>query len=127
MFEITNTTKHRPYSKEADFVAIKNAILGKAYDLSLAFVGDARARSLNMAHRKKSYVPNVLSFPLDDTSGEMFITPSCLAKESKGFEMTPAQYERFLFIHGCIHLTGLDHGDTMDRAEKKFIKRFLQN
>jgi len=71
-------------------------------------------------------VPNVLSFPLDDTSGEMFITPTCLVKESVAFEMTPTQYERFLFIHGCIHLTGLDHGDEMDKREQRFIRRFLK-
>jgi len=125
MFEITNTTKQRPYSKEADFVAIKNAILGKQYDLSLAFVGETRARNLNYAHRKKTYVPNVLSFPLDETSGEMFITPIRVTKEAKDFDMTPAQYERFLFLHGCIHLTGLDHGDEMTRLEEKFSRRFL--
>lgn len=125
MFEVTNTTKQRPYSQEADFAAIKNAILGKTYDLSLAFVGERRARALNYAHRKKTYVPNVLSFPLDDVSGELFITPTRVTKEAASFEMTPAQYERYLFIHGCIHLTGLDHGDEMSKAEARFCKRFL--
>lgn len=125
MFEVTNTTKHRPYSKEADFAAIKNAILGKQYDLSLAFVGEQRARSLNYAHRKKTYVPNVLSFPLDDSSGEIFITPARVIREAASFDMTPEQYERYLFIHGCVHLTGLDHGDEMTRAESRFCKRFL--
>jgi probable rRNA maturation factor len=125
MLEITNTTRQRPYSKEADFLAIKNAILGKQYDLSLAFVGERRARALNEAHRQKTYVPNVLSFPLDDASGELFISPTRVVREAKHFDMTPAQYERFLFIHGCLHLLGLDHGPVMEQAEKKFSKRFL--
>lgn len=124
MVDITNTTSHRPYSKEADVAAIKNAILGKRYELSLAYVGETRARKLNHAYRKKTYVPNVLSFPLDDTSGEIFICPTRVTKEAASFAMTPAQYERFLIVHGCLHLSGLDHGDEMDRLETRFMKRF---
>lgn len=125
MLEITNTTKQRPYSTEADFVAIKNAILGKVYDMSIAFVGERRARALNAQYRGKTYVPNVLSFPFDETSGEIVIAPSRVTREAKHFDMQPAQYERFLFIHGCLHLQGLDHGPEMERAEQKFLKRFL--
>ncbi|MEY2640763.1 MAG: hypothetical protein RL150_156 [Candidatus Parcubacteria bacterium] len=124
MVDITNTTSHRPYSKEADVAAIKNAILGKRYELSLAYVGETRARKLNYAYRKKTYVPNVLSFPLDTTTGEIFICPSRLAKEAPSFAMTPAQYERFLIVHGCLHLTGLDHGPEMERLEERFSKKF---
>jgi ssRNA-specific RNase YbeY (16S rRNA maturation enzyme) len=59
-----------PYQK------IKDDILGKTYAASLAFVGATRAQALNKQYRKKEYVPNVLSFPLDDNTGEIFITPT---------------------------------------------------
>jgi hypothetical protein len=40
------------------------------------------------------------------------------------FGMTPNEYVGFLFIHGLLHLKGYSHGDTMDKAEKKYSKRF---
>lgn len=125
MLSIVNTTKQRPLSQEADFVAIKNAILGKNYDLSLAFVGATRAQQLNKAHRNKTYVPNILSFPLDDDAGEIFICLTKAQTEAKDFEMSVKNYIRFLFIHGCIHLKGYDHGPEMEKLEQKFSKKFL--
>ena len=122
MLNITNTTQQSPISKDSDFVAISDKVLGKKYDLSLVFVVETKAKKLNMEHRQKNYVPNVLSFPLSDTAGEIFICLNTIKKECAEFEMTPVQYEKFLFIHGCLHLKGHDHGDDMEKLEKKFIK-----
>ena len=30
----------------------------------------------------------------------------------------------FVFIHGCVHLKGFDHGDKMEKVEEKFRKIF---
>ncbi len=120
-FTITATAKSYPKLPYED---IKNDILGKRYCLSLAFVGGTRAQRLNQAYRKKTYTPNVLSFPLDSTTGEIYITPTIAKKEAKKFDMTPKGYIGFLFIHGCLHLKGLDHGDTMDTAEMKYCKKY---
>jgi probable rRNA maturation factor len=103
---------------------IKDAILGKKYTVSLAFISDAKAQKLNEEHRKKSYVSNVLSFPLDDQNGEIFIAPSVAKKEAKKFNMTVDGYIGFLFIHALLHLKGLDHSDTMEKAEQKYCKKF---
>jgi probable rRNA maturation factor len=125
MLTITNTTKQSPISTDSDFVAISEKILGKKYSLSLVFLGEKSAQKLNMEQRGKSYVPNVLSFPLSEKEGEIFICLKTIKKECKNFEMTPHEYEKFLFIHGCIHLKGLDHGPEMEKLENKFIKIFL--
>ncbi len=124
MIFISNTTKQSPFSKESDFVAISEKILGKKYNLSLVFVGEKKAKQLNQEHRQKSYVPNILSFPLSETEGEMFICLNRIEKECADFEMTPKEYEKFLFIHGCVHLKGLDHGPEMEKLENKFLKLF---
>lgn len=124
MLTITNTTKQSPISKDSDFVAISDKILGKKYNLSLVFVGEKSAQKLNIEHRKKDYIPNILSFPLSDNEGEIFICLNTIKKECKEYDMTPVQYEKFLFIHGCIHLKGLDHGPEMEKLENKFIKIF---
>jgi ssRNA-specific RNase YbeY (16S rRNA maturation enzyme) len=45
-------------------------------------------------------------------------------KEARKFDMTVNGYIGFLFIHALLHLKGLDHGDTMDKAEKKYCLKY---
>lgn len=106
------------------FADMKNAILGTSYTLSLTFVGKDRARALNMQYRNATYIPNVLSFPLDKNTGEIFITPAIAKKEARKFNLSPKGHIGFLFIHGLLHLKGYPHGATMEKAEKKYMQRF---
>lgn len=103
---------------------IKTAILGKRYQLALTFIGTDRAKQLNQTYRQKDYTPNVLSFPLAETVGEIYICPKIAAREAANFDLTPRQHIAFLFIHGCLHLKGLDHGATMDKLEQKYMRKF---
>lgn len=120
----TITSTVRGYSTDVPFVAIKQAILGAKYDLSLAFVGERRAASLNQAYRNKTYSPNVLSFPLTEKAGEIFICPNVAKKEASKYDLTPDGYIAYLFIHGCLHLKGYDHSEAMDKLERKYLKAF---
>jgi ssRNA-specific RNase YbeY (16S rRNA maturation enzyme) len=107
-FSITNkTTRAVP---RAPFVEIKNKVLGEKYELSLVFVGKSISHKLNLQYRDKDKPTNVLSFPLSKTSGEIFIDLSFK-------EHSPI----FLFIHGLLHLKGMQHGATMEREEKKLL------
>ena len=103
---------------------MKNTILGKKYALSLAFVGPTQAQLLNKKYRKKTYIPNVLSFPLTKDTGEVYISLQIAKKEAKNFGMSYEGYVGFLFIHALLHLKGLDHGDTMEKAEKKYCVKY---
>lgn len=120
-FSISSTIKKYP---PLPFEAMKNNILGKTYELSLVFVGPARAKKLNETTRGKTYVPNVLSFPLTKTSGEIFITPEVAKKEASKFNLTEKGYIGYLFIHGLLHLKGFDHSPKMERLEKRFIEQY---
>lgn len=119
---ISSTVKNRP--RTTKFADIATTILGARYELSLAFVGSTRAASLNEAYRGKDYVPNVLSFPLAKDTGEIFICPEVAKREAKNFDLSVSGYITFLFIHGCLHLKGYDHGATMDRLERKYCNAF---
>lgn len=99
-------------------------VLGKNYELSLVFVGEAKARQLNKAYRNAEYIPNVLSFPLDDTHGEIYISPVRAVKEAPKWNMTSRSYIGFLFIHGLLHLKGHHHGATMENEEKRLLTLF---
>ncbi len=120
-FALSSTIAHYP---TFPYETIKDAILGRSYTLSVAFIGTARAQKLNLTYRKKTYIPNVLSFPLDDTIGEIFICPDIAYPEAKDFNLSKDGYIAFLFIHGLLHLKGHDHGDTMEALEQRFMKRF---
>ena len=121
IIRIAHHIPNHPYAKIAE------CILGKKYELSLAFIGERRAQALNKAHRKKTYVPNVLSFPLTELIGEIYITPEVAKREAKKYGMTVNGYIGYLFIHGCLHLKGHDHGATMEKAEQKYVRDFSLN
>lgn len=121
-FSIATTVKGYP---KLPYEKIKNDVLGKHYVLSLVFIGERRARALNVAHRNRSYIPNVLSFPYDKDHGEICIAPTVAARESKAWDMTPKEYTGYLFIHGLLHLKGHRHGATMEKAEKRYLKRHI--
>lgn len=118
---ISHTAKTFP---KLPYEEIKNDILGKGYTLSLAFIGATRAQALNVQYRKATYVPNVLSFPLDTKHGEIYITPQVARREAHKFDLSPNGYMGFLFIHGLLHLKGHLHGATMEKAEKKYISKY---
>ena len=121
-FSVSRTTRTRepnlPYEK------IKNDIVGNRYVVSLVFVGSIRARTLNYSYRQKSYVPNVLSFPIDKHTGEIYITPSVANREAHKYGLSPRGYIGYLFIHALLHLKGHDHSVTMERAEARHMKSY---
>lgn len=121
-FAMTQTTKGK--LPRLPFERIKNNILGKRYILSVVFIGNTRARTLNKKYRKKNSVPNVLSFPLSKHEGEIFINPDKARRDAPQFDMNTTQFIGYLFIHGLLHLKGLKHGSTMSTAENKVCKRF---
>ena len=118
---ISHTTHKVP---QLPFKAMKDAVLGSSYDLSLTFIGRQRARTLNIKYRGKTYVPNVLSFPLEERAGEIYIAPEVARAEAARFSLSERNYLALLFIHGLLHLKGHHHGATMEEAEKRYLKRF---
>jgi probable rRNA maturation factor len=119
---ISKTVKQSPPRIPA--TAITEKIAGKRYNLSLVYIGETRAQSLNIEHRNKDYIPNILSFPLDESAGEIFICPSVARREAKNFNLSYRNYLIFLLIHGLLHLKGHDHGATMERLEQKYLRVF---
>ena len=118
---ISTTVKQYP---KLPYQTIKDKVLGKSYQAELIFVGKAKARALNQISRGKNYVPNVLSFPLDSKTGEIYIAPDVAKVEAKKFNLSVDGYIGYLFIHGLLHLKGLDHGTKMDQKEKQLMKYF---
>lgn len=119
---IVNKTKGK--LPRLPFVQLKNAILGKNYELSIAFVSLTESRAINRTYRKKDRPTNVLSFPLTKKSGELILTPKVIEREVKKFELSNRAMTMYLAIHGLLHLKGLEHGSTMEERERRLLARF---
>lgn len=123
MTEVAITASARSFPT-LPYTDIKNDILGKRYDVSLVFVGATRAKALNQQYRGKSYVPNVLAFPLTERCGEIFIAPVVARSQAPRFSLSYEGYVGFLFIHACLHLKGYDHGATMEAREQTYLQKY---
>ncbi len=119
---LENTIKNPPKFELAQ--KIKDEIIGKEYNLTVILIGKKRALTLNKKYRQKDYIPNILTFPLTKTDGEIFICPEVAKSEAPGFGMSFENYLSFLLIHGLLHLKGLQHGDTMEELENKYAEKF---
>ena len=106
------------------FEKIKNDILGKKYELSIALVSEKKSREINKKYRKKDKPTNILSFVLTKNSGEIILCPTLIKKEIKKFNRTFPKLMGFLVIHGMLHLKGYDHGAKMERLEKFYCNKF---
>jgi rRNA maturation RNase YbeY len=125
-FKCKNLTKGNSPLSELFFVKIKNKILGKNYELSLVLIGNTRAKKLNQNYRKKNYIPNTLSFPIDSNVGEIFLNPKQIEKETMKFERSYKELIILMFIHSCLHLKGFQHGNDMSIQENKLLTYFLK-
>ena len=121
-FSIVNETKTKfpkiPYEE------IKEACLGKNYTLSLIFTTSEKIKKLNLIYRDKNTATDILSFPIDEIEGEIYICLEEAKKEATKFDRSFENFIAFLFIHGCAHLKGHDHGSTMENIEVKLRKQF---
>ncbi len=107
------------------FTLIKDYTLGKKYSLNIIFVTPKKMQGLNNQYRKKDYATDILSFPLEKKSGEIYLCWSIIKKKSKEFGRTPANYLDFIFIHGLLHLKGMQHGSKMESEEKRVCQKFV--
>ncbi len=104
------------------FEQLAERILPKGYHLSLVLCGDTLSRRLNNEHRKKTYTPNVLSFPISRAEGEIFINVRVAAREARRYQVPLQARIAHLFVHGCAHLRGLPHGKKMDALEARTLR-----
>ncbi len=121
-FSITNKT--RSTLPSVPFASMKDAALGKKYSLSLVFIGERKSKFLNNSYRQKNRSTNILSFSIEKDQGEIFITPAVAKRQLKKFGRNYKNLIEFLFIHGLMHLKGMEHGSRMEQAEKKLREKF---
>lgn len=123
-FQIHIKTKSNPSPDRLLFASIKEAILGKKYDLAVIITSPEETHRLNREYRQKDFPTDILSFPLNSFEGEIYLDIETAKKEAPKFDRSIENFLPFLFIHGCLHLKGMEHSSTMENEEKKFRKQF---
>jgi len=118
----TQNFTRRPSPRFA-YAAVAEEVL-PGWDISLAFVGPAKARALNKQLRNKDYTPNVLSYVAGSKSGEIIICLSEAAKQAPAHQMNERTFVLYLFIHGLLHIKGWAHGGRMEQCERKLLAKF---
>lgn len=104
----------------------------KSVQLSLLICGDARIRKLNLEHRNKDKVTDVLSFPSNENLrklkynghdlflGDLAICHPQAKRQAKEFKIGLFDEFIHLFFHGVIHLLGYDH--ELSAKEEKLMQ-----
>ena len=136
MILITNLTKRKipkiPWEK------IKEEVLGKKYELSLVFGGNALMKKLNKTYRGKNKAASVLSFPLSKKSEAPRLPSTSLrtSRSGQSSRLRSGQGEIFinfsqkeyfplyLFIHALLHLKGFEHNARMEVRTQQLIKKY---
>lgn len=107
------------------FRSICEYVLPQSYTLSIVICDSKKARAINKAYRNKTYTPNVLSFPLTTTAGELFLNLHVADREASSFKHSIPYHRAYLLIHGLLHLCGYTHGGTMEKEERRILAHFF--
>jgi probable rRNA maturation factor len=109
--------------------------------VTIAFVGDARMRTLNRTWRGVDKATDVLSFPTEMESaeaqerrsagelrhvGDIVIATGVAARQAREAGHAESMEHRVLALHGLLHLAGYDHerdAGEMARVEARLRKR----
>src|SRR3989344_3690203 len=96
-FEIFNKTKANSSIDELAFANIKSAALGNEYELNLIIVGKDEIRKLNKSYRNMDEATDILSFPISEKEGEIFLCPEIALKKAPSFGRNYDNFMEFLF------------------------------
>jgi probable rRNA maturation factor len=81
--------------------------------LSVAFVGEARIRTLNRTHLRHDRATDVLAFTLGAAGGprlgDVYVCPAVAARQARAAGTTLKDELRRLVVHGVLHVCGHDH------------------
>ena len=79
--------------------------------LSVVFVGPKQAQAFNKKYRKKTYIPNVLSFDY----GEIVLCPAKIRHDAKKYGILFEQELVRVFTHGLLHVGGYSHKEIANK------------
>jgi probable rRNA maturation factor len=102
-------------------------------DASIIFTDNKSIQKLNRDYRDIDAATDVLSFPSEeidpDTSiryiGDVIISTEKALTQSKSANRSHTDELTMLIVHGCLHLTGLDHATQVEKNLMKMHQEDL--
>ena len=99
--------------------------------ISLRLVNSKQMKELNYKFRKKNKFTNVLAFPsqLEDNNeinnllGDIALCVEVSKKEAEKQEKNLKDHLAHLFVHGTLHLMGVDHKKKSERNKMETIEK----
>ena len=106
-------------------LAVLNRIGKDGWDLSILICGDPLIRDLNGRYRWRDEPTDVLSFEQGERycgpdgedrflAGDIVLSLDSIERNCEEFGVAFDEEVRRLVIHGILHLSGMDHGETKD-------------
>ena len=100
--------------------SVKTLKLKGKLELSVNLVGEAKIKELSKKHRHKNKPTDVLSFPVGNGNGDIFICLSIAKNKAKRENVSIERKLAQLTVHGFLHLQGYDHEVSEASARKMF-------
>ncbi|WP_338972940.1 rRNA maturation RNase YbeY [Spiroplasma endosymbiont of Panorpa germanica] len=113
--------------------AVKVLKISDSLSLSINFIDEQEAKRMNIFYRKRDYVPDVLSFNVDTSYnpeyrnvdeavelGDIFICQQEAERKAVRYNHLLKEEMAFLFVHGFLHLFGLDHEKSAEEEKRMF-------
>ena len=96
-------------------------------ELTVRFVTEKEARTLNRSFRDKDYATNVLTFNYHEdteqaTHADIVLCSDVLMREAEEQNITLEQHAAHLIVHGVLHAQGYDHENDEDAVEMETLE-----
>jgi probable rRNA maturation factor len=122
-----------------DLVRIRNIVKmvfttrGFTGDASIIFTDNKAIHKLNLAYRNIDAATDVLSFPSEEIDpdseirymGDVIISTEKALTQSSDAHRSHTDELTMLIVHGCLHLTGLDHATQVEKNTMKLHQEEL--
>ncbi len=91
-------------------------------EITLVFMNEAEARSLNLEFRGKDYPTDILSFDSieEGSLGELVICSQVIARQAIEHKLSFTEELGYMITHGVLHLLGYDHETDEEEAREMF-------
>lgn len=93
----------------AMFAARARRAAGVRGEVNVLITSNAEMKRLNRDFRRKDYSTDVLSFPDEDSGGDIAISADIARANARELKHAAAVETKILVLHGMLHLAGYDH------------------
>lgn len=108
--------------------AARTVTIPQDFEWSVAFVDDSVIQQLNNTHRGKDKPTDVLSFPYDETHGEIVISVDRVREQAAEYGNTVHEEASWMVVHGILHVLGWDHERSeQEHAEQRELEVTILN